>query len=281
MVKSAIEMIDAEKEEIISNYKMNWKRMISEWNSDNTEDAFWLMFSACYLFKTNNVRWALDPVSLLHRLSKTHTTNFIDDFNDLSFALISHLDADHFDRILINNLSNSNTKWIVPAAIAETFIEKTTLKPEKLVVVHPGEIIEIDGIAIRTYDGFHDTDSAAIASAAFYIDTGVHKMFFPGDTRRYEKSKLPEIPSLNYFFAHMWLGYEAALDHKHDLLVPFCDFCSAMKPETIIIAHLFEVARTNNSYWNVVHADKTKHIFKNKYPDIQITVPPLTKRIKL
>ena len=44
----------AEKQQLITSYPDNWNQMISEWKTPSHQDAFWLMFSACYLFKTNN-----------------------------------------------------------------------------------------------------------------------------------------------------------------------------------------------------------------------------------
>ena len=278
MHKAHLEKIHVEKEQIVSNYKINWDRMITDWKSPSQKDAFWLMFSACYLFKTNNIGWALDPVSLLNRISKPHQTDFVNDLKGLSFVLISHLDADHFDKILINHLSECNIKWVIPYCIAEKFIETTTLKPENIVVVHAGDTINLNGITIKIYDGFHSDATKIEPSASFYVNTGVKKMFFPGDTRCYLPSILPAVTPVDSFFAHLWLGYESTLDGDWDLLIPFCEFCVALKPKNVILAHLFEVFRANHSYWNLSHAKKVKNIFEIKYPDVSVKSPLLTER---
>jgi len=281
MAKLTHKMIDAEKSKIISSYKENWNRMISEWSSNDPRDSFWLMFSASYLFKTNGVRWALDPVSLLNRLSKKHAVNFADDLKDLSFVLISHLHSDHFDKTIINKLSSLEIKWIIPDAIRDEVMSETRLKVKNVVTIHPQETINLHGFHIKAYEGFHNSDRIKIDSASFYIETNRLRMFFPGDARRYEKRSLPKLPSLDYFFAHLWLGYETALDDVHDLLAPFCDFSASSKSQNIILSHLFEVARDSNSYWNKTHANKAKKLFQEKYPDINIKIPFLTKRVLL
>ena len=48
-------------------YPALYKRVIDQWKLEG-EDAFWLIYSANYLFRCGGVRWAVDPVTLSSRI---------------------------------------------------------------------------------------------------------------------------------------------------------------------------------------------------------------------
>jgi hypothetical protein len=60
--------IDRRAAEVMAAYPALWSQMIMEWHQPGSEDRAWLMCSANYLFRTANVRWAIDPLRLKHRL---------------------------------------------------------------------------------------------------------------------------------------------------------------------------------------------------------------------
>jgi len=276
-----IKKIDQEKNNIIANYEKNWDEMIFDWNKDVSGDAFWLTFSACYLFRTNGVRWALDPVSLLHRIGKQHKCNFTEDFRKLSFVLLSHNHIDHYDYKIIDALSSLPVKVIVPESLFLIILNHTKMTQDKLIILKNNESTNICGINIVAFDGFHDRGTIKTPSNSYLVDDGKYKMFFPGDVREYNKNALPPISSIDFYFAHLWLGNKSALLKEYELLKPFCEFSSKLKPKKIFITHLFEVARIAEDYWNNYHAKKAKNYLMSHYPEINVEIPQLSYRVIL
>ena len=65
------------------------------------------------------------------------------DINDADYIFITHDHYDHYDALSIKNISNENTKIIVP----------TCLKDEKCdLVVEPNKSYKIDDISLNLYD---------------------------------------------------------------------------------------------------------------------------------
>jgi hypothetical protein len=49
-------------------YPLLWSNMIAEWKRSDPEDRVWLTYSANYLFRTKDIRWAIDPLTLNWRI---------------------------------------------------------------------------------------------------------------------------------------------------------------------------------------------------------------------
>jgi hypothetical protein len=56
--------IDLRREEVAARHSHLWADMIAKWNLPGPEDRAWLMYSANYLFRTGEVHWAMDPLTL-------------------------------------------------------------------------------------------------------------------------------------------------------------------------------------------------------------------------
>jgi hypothetical protein len=56
--------INLKRKEVINRYPPLWANMILDWNTQGLDDMVWLHYSANYLFRTGNIRWAIDPLSL-------------------------------------------------------------------------------------------------------------------------------------------------------------------------------------------------------------------------
>src|SRR5512140_3163064 len=80
----------ARRAEVSAAYPVLWKRMIREWKSPGPENRAWLMYSANYLFRTGDIRWAIDPLTLNHRLPSAPEVNASQDLQTLSFVLLTH-----------------------------------------------------------------------------------------------------------------------------------------------------------------------------------------------
>jgi len=61
--------IGQRRAEVSASYPAVFSRMIAEWIAAGSDDRAWLMYSANYLFRTNNIRWAIDPLTLNWRMN--------------------------------------------------------------------------------------------------------------------------------------------------------------------------------------------------------------------
>ena len=217
--------------EILARYPSLWLKMITEWNSPGPDDRAWLMYSANYLFRTNNVRWAMDPLRLIHRLPQAPDVNAAQDLKALSFVLLTHQHADHLDLGLIRELRHLPIIWVIPEPILALIQDQIDL-PQKNVIV-PRELapIEIQGIKITPFPGLHweklekVNSLRGVPSTGYLIEFQNKRWLFPGDTRTYDASQLPSFESVDGLFAHLWLGRGCALLDEPPLLDAFCRFC--------------------------------------------------------
>ena len=60
--------IDARREVLVRDYPELWHTMVRAWQAPRHDDAVWLMYSANYLFNTQGLKWAVDPVLLNNRV---------------------------------------------------------------------------------------------------------------------------------------------------------------------------------------------------------------------
>src|SRR5512143_1072625 len=96
--------ITQRRAELVSRYPELWSKVISEWNSSGSDDRVWLTYSANYLFRTKNIRWALDPLTLSWRLKDAPKVDAATGLAGLSFVLLTHRHADHLDLDLLSAL---------------------------------------------------------------------------------------------------------------------------------------------------------------------------------
>ena len=129
--------------EILARYPSLWSKMIVEWNSPGPDDRAWLMYSANYLFRTNNVRWAMDPLRLIHRLPQAPDVNSAQDLKALSFVLLTHEHADHLDLGLIHALRHLPILWVIPEPVLKLIQSQIDLPQEYVIVPRDLEPIEI------------------------------------------------------------------------------------------------------------------------------------------
>ncbi len=247
--------------EVSARYPALWSKMIAEWNQPGMDDRAWLMYSANYLFRTNNVRWAMDPLRLSQRLPQAPTVEFAKDLDKLSFVILTHQHADHLDLDLIRELSHLPLFWVIPDFVLKWIKNKTNIILNQVIVPKPLQSFEIHGIRITPFDGLHwekktDEEPRGVPAMAYLIEFNGKRWLFPGDTRTYDASQLPSFEHLDGIFAHLWLGRGCALQDAPLLEDAFCRFCHDLKPQNIVLTHLREFGRDPDDYWDEEHAKK-------------------------
>lgn len=250
--------IDQRREQIRDCYPALWSRMIAEWNAPGPEDRAWLMYAANYLLRTNNVRWAIDPLTLNWMRKSAPGVNSARDLSGLSFVLLTHSHKDHLDTDLLSEIRHLPIRWIVPEFLLPLVIEKSALPRENILVASPLEPIEISRIRILPFDGLHwesgpDGTRQGVPALGYLIECNGKRWLFLGDTRSYDSAQLPEFGKVDVVFAHIWLGRGCALMEEPPLLNAFCRFCLDLKPQRIMLTHLHEFGRDAYDYWDERH----------------------------
>jgi L-ascorbate metabolism protein UlaG (beta-lactamase superfamily) len=281
-------LVDRRREELIARYPSIWKKIIKEWKTASPEDCGWLMYSANYLFRTQGVRWAFDPLRLKNRLPQAPDMEAARDLGDLDFVLLTHRHKDHLDFDLLRSLRNLPIWWVVPEDILPLVKEQADLPDERIVVPKQQKPFNLLGFRITPFDGLHwqdDPDSPGsrrgVPATGYLVEQGSKRWLFPGDTRSYDPSGLPDLGPVDVLFAHLWLGKGAALQPHLSLLGPFCRFCLALKPRRIILTHLEEWGRDAPDFWDSEHAEQVVLELEKYAPILPVEVALIGEEILL
>jgi L-ascorbate metabolism protein UlaG (beta-lactamase superfamily) len=278
--------ISLKRKETIDRYPALWANMISEWNTPGADDMVWMMYSANYLFRTGNVRWAIDPLSLDWRLPEAPIMNLCRELQDLSFVLLTHSHKDHLDFKLLSALRYLPIRWVVPEFLLSLIQKKVGLLEEQILIPHPFQPMEFEGFRITPYDGQHmvkypDGMSTGVQEMAYLVECSGKRWLFPGDTRIYDAKRHPIFDPIDTLFAHVWLGRSAALMDPPQLLGDFCQFCADIQPGRVILTHIEELGRDADNYWDTSHVKRIISHFQLKFPDIPIVPACMGERVTL
>ncbi len=260
--KSRQQHIQLEREEVARRFPALWQTIIAEWRQPGAEDRAWLMYSANYLFRTQNERWAIDPVRLEYRLAGAPSVDHSTDLAELSFVLLTHEHKDHLDIELIRSLRHLPVTWIVPEAMLSQVRNHAGLRDQQVVIPKPLQPIEIKGIRITPFDGMHWEKPArgdpgqprGVPATGYLVEFAGKRWLFPGDTRTYDASYLPALGNVDGLCAHVWLGRNHAADARPPELEAFCRFCLDLHPGQVVLTHLQEFGRAAEDHWDKEHA---------------------------
>lgn len=267
--------ISQHRAEASARYPVLWSKMIAEWNQPGPDDKAWLMYSANYLFHTNNVRWAMDPLRLSHRLPQAPAVEFAKDLDKLSFVILTHQHSDHLDFDLIRELSHLPLIWVIPDFVLQFIKNTTDIFLNQVIIPKALQSFDIQGIRITPFDGLHwekrsGEEPRGVPAMAYLIEFNHKRWLFPGDTRTYDASQLPSLGPVDGLFAHLWLGRGCALMDEPPLLDAFCRFCLDLRPGRVILTHLNELGRDANDLWDESHVQGVCSKFKEINPDISV-----------
>ena len=263
--------IDRRRDEMAARTPAIWDKLIAEWNSPGSEDRVWLMYSANYLFRTQGVRWAMDPLALNSRLPQAPAMDVARDLKDLDFILLTHRHGDHLDFGLLRLLRHLPIRWVVPEAILPLVQRQAGLPSKQILVPKPLQPIELCGLRITPFDGLHweaapdyPAGRRGVPATGYLVEMGGKRWLFPGDTRTYDVTRLPIFGPLDVLFAHLWLGRGAAFLLHPPLLELFCRFCLALQPRRLILTHLEEWGRRASDFWDIEHAKQVVSVLKKR-----------------
>lgn len=267
--------IEQRRDEMITRYPALWSNMVAEWNSPGPDERAWLLYSASYLFRTQDVRWAIDPLTLHWRIRDAATVDAAHDLRNLSFVLLTHRHADHLDIDLLSALRHLPITWVVPEFLLPIVIRKAGLPRRKIVVASHLEPVELNGIYILPFNGLHwetipGKPKKGVPAFGYLVECHDKRWLFPGDTRTYDASQLPDFGPVDQLFAHLWLGRGCGLMGEPPLLDAFCQFCLDLKPHRIALTHLNEFGREADDLWDETHAQKVCSKFREMSANLSV-----------
>jgi hypothetical protein len=261
---------------IATHYPALWQKMIAEWNTPDPRDRVWLTYSANYLFRTNNIRWAIDPLTLNWRLGSAPPVDIAGDLRNLAFVLLTHAHKDHLDLNLLLALRDFPIKWVVPEFMLPDLIARKALRPENVIVPVPLNPIDMDGVRILPFNGLHwettqDRTLRGVPALGYLIECNRRRWLFPGDTRTYNSAQLPAFSDIDMAFAHLWLGRGAAIQDSPPLLDAFCRFHLETGARQVLLTHLNELGRDASDYWEETHVELVRKKFKEMGANIPVS----------
>ncbi len=281
--------IQQSSEGAIRDFPSLWRQMVEAWAAPGGEPRAWLMYSASYLLRTRDVRWAIDPVRLEHRLVSAPSVDYATDLQELSLVLLTHQHGDHLDLRLVKSLRDLPITWMVPEPLLDGVRDEAGIPPGQIVVPRHLQPIDHLGIRITPFDGMHWedlTDGPAphrrgVPSMGYLVEYEHKRWLFPGDTRRYAASGLPSFGPVDVLFAHLWLGRAAARQSPPPLLDDFCRWCLELLPARVVVTHLDEYGRDAGDCWNAGHAQLVIDRMRQMRPELRVTAATMGASVTL
>ena len=269
--------IEQKRTQMAARYPAIWEKIVSEWLSPG-DDRAWLTYSANYLFRTGDVRWALDPLELHWRIPEAPSVDVARTLSRLSFVLLSHRHADHLDLELIRQLSKFPILWVIPAFLQEEVIQQCGIPKTQVITPSLRLHLEINGIRITSFEGLHwespppgsSLSPHGVPAVTYLVSFNRKRWLFPGDIRFYNSSLVPDFDTLDGVFAHIWLGRRSALCDDPPLLDAFCRFFGSLPVNRILITHLEELGRDAEDYWEARHYSLIANRLQQHSPDKSI-----------
>ncbi|MGE5462723.1 MAG: MBL fold metallo-hydrolase [Syntrophothermus sp.] len=255
-------------------YPALWQKMIAHWNTPDPQDRVWLTYSANYIFRTNDIHWAIDPLTLNWRIKDAPRVDVARDLSPLSFVLLTHDHGDHLDLELLSALKDRPITWVVPEFLLEKVVTEAGLPRDRIRVPSRMKITELGGLYILPFEGLHwetlpDGTSRGVPSMGYLVECNGRRWLFPGDTRTYDPTQFPAFSDIDVVFAHLWLGRDAALEDPPPLLDPFCRFFQATGARQVILTHLNELGRDASNFWGEAHAE----LVRKKIEEMCVNIP--------
>lgn len=278
--------IEGRQAETAAVYPALWAKMVREWQQPG-DDRTWLVYAANYLFCTGGVRWALDPLTLRQRVPQAPEVD-LSLLSGLSFVLLTHRHADHLDLGLVRALRHLPIRWVIPEPLLALVLEQTGLPESRVIIPRPLKALQIEGITITPFEGLHWEPPAITGGAphgvpalGYLVEFSGQRLLFPGDVRDYDLRRLPDFGPLDGVFAHLWLGRGAALLDEPPLLEAFCAFYAGLPAHRLVVAHLHELGRRPEDYWDDQHCAKTVNHLRQLVPEPHILSAVMGESIAL
>lgn len=254
-------------EQVISaaaHYPALWQHVTREWREDDSADKGWLTYSANYLFSTGGLKWAIDPFSLSSRVKGVPAPDYTRDLQGLELVLLTHEHNDHLDLNLLSALCDQPLTWVIPDFLQPLVAEKVGLPTDRILTPQVGFSLNYKNLTITSFEALHMRGTRGVPELGYLVEMRGKRWLFPGDTRNYERGRLPEFSQLDAVFAHLWLGKACALELEPSEMEAFIRFYAGFNTKRLIVTHLYEFGRDANDLWTLEHFNQVKDAFEKQ-----------------
>ena len=238
------------------------------------KNTFALIHSASYLFCTNGFRWAMDiSFRKAYELAKT-PSRAGELLRDLDLIVVTHGHADHFEEQTVRQLAENDTLWLIPDFLTEKALA-FGIRPEKMCVVHVGDVLTVGPLTIRVFEGFHfrPITKKGVPAYGYHVSAeNEPSLVFPTDVRDFDPDGSRRIPHADYCFAHVWLGDDAAQALKDHSATSYAAFLHRLSP-AFFLTHLYENGRKEKDMWTREHAERLACELRRLSPEAEIKIP--------
>lgn len=204
---------------------------------------------ANYLFKTDNVIWAVDPA---------HREYEIPVLPGVEFVLLTHAHDDHYQPRTLMKLAQAGSRILAP-----DFLPHIGEIPG-VEYVAPGDTVQIGPLQIRVLPAHHYDEGTTIGvpEVSYWVQSSRLSIALPADVRDYTVPFPMQRP--NWLFAHVWLGRANALNLPCEpWLSKAARFFDDIRAGHIVLAHLNDATRIPEDRWTDVHADLMRAYLPN------------------
>jgi hypothetical protein len=266
---------------IINNYPAIWSRITADYRQNAGGGRAWLIGPANYLFQTEGIRWAVDPV---------YSSLFIDtkpnaaaDIADLDMILLTHPHRDHFDTPLLQQFCRRKGLILaIPDFMVDDFLAEQPIINCDLRVITAGQEIDLGGLKAQSFNSLHHNHiNSNEPELGWFVKVKEKTILLPGDIRNYDSCQLPCFETVDHYFAHVWLGYRSAHSFNGDDLDAFCQFVSSFSPSRVYLSHLLEISRDCDDLWSFSHAGRIMDHFLCRHPEIELLTTRTGQRLEL
>lgn len=272
-------MTDEMRLNVLKRYSQRYNEIWSgiEQGLAESEDSFYLMGPANYIFRTGGVNWAVDPAFTVPR--DRSSISCIDPdavMNSLNFILLTHRHADHFDIELMKRYPH--LLWIVPDHMEEEIRSQADLN---LRIVKDGDTLRMGDIVIHAFSSLHYDagTTTGVAETGYFVEANGHRLLLPGDVRDYDAGRYPKFDRITHFFSHIWLGRGNALNWPcEEYPAQMARFILSFAPENIYFAHLLECTRPLTDMWTHAHAGLVMDELISRQPGARLHLPMIGQR---
>lgn len=271
-------------------YSSIWEKITQECRDESKMGAVWMLSAANYLFRINDVRWAVDPV---YSAPNIPTPEYAaDNLDFLDLALLTHAHSDHCDKELIAQLCRKKDFVLaVPAHMEEYALEKVDVINCDIRIVEPRDTICVGRLKATAFNSCHFDFSGTVCEkngceeTGWLVDVNDKTLLFPGDIRDYSVFEMfSDFGRIDWLFAHFWLGRHKAFTFEAKDVNAFVDFMGAFGAENVCLTHLLETSRAYSApadYWTLEHAEIVMEVFLQRFPKSSITTLTTGERIDL
>jgi hypothetical protein len=256
-----------------------YQKIIHDWQLDGP-DAFWLTYSANYLFRFGSFRFALDPITLPLRIGFPISESIAADFSPAEMILISHDHSDHVNWKLLSAIKSTVRQWIIPFWMREQFTQFLGMPPGAVAFVNPGDTITFHAHKITVFNGNHYEDrlfsrngqsvQKGLPCLAYLFEIGTKRYFLPGDTRSFIDTSIIPHGEIDAVIFHVFLGRLVQMAEKPPMLDQYCEFISRYHTNRIILTHLYEIGRDRKDIWTLDHSRMIIDKLRTKNNSLQI-----------